>query len=108
MIDKNKKLIRDNVPQIIIDSGRMPITRELYETEFLFEAKQKLVEEANEVLDAKSHEELIEELADVLEVVYTIAAVENITKEEIENTRVLKNKNKGMFKKRIFLDSVKR
>lgn len=41
--------------------------------EFLSKLKNKLLEEAKEVLDASSSDELCEELADVLEVVHALS-----------------------------------
>ena len=62
------KLVRDNIPKIIQDDGRIVSWRKLEKTE-LFEAlRDKLLEEALEVKQA-SENTVVLEICDVLEVV---------------------------------------
>ena len=63
------KLVRDKIPDIITASGKHPVTRVLSNEEYLAELDKKLIEEGNEYQADKS----LEELADMLEVIYAIA-----------------------------------
>jgi predicted house-cleaning noncanonical NTP pyrophosphatase (MazG superfamily) len=100
------KLVRDNIPRQIQAKGQLPITKTLDQSQFIAEVKKKLIEEAQEVYTATSREELIEEIADVLEVVDALASAEGITQTEINSVREQKNLEKGTFKEKIFLESV--
>jgi predicted house-cleaning noncanonical NTP pyrophosphatase (MazG superfamily) len=96
-----KKLVRDKIPDIIKASGSTPITRILSDEEYLEALRNKLVEEASEARDNP----VIEELADIKEVIMTISKVKGYTAEEIEQARLAKSKKRGGFDKRIFLVS---
>ena len=62
------KLVRDRIPEIIEADGKKPITRILPEDEYLQKLDTKLNEEVAEYQADKS----IEEMADVLEVLFAI------------------------------------
>lgn len=95
------KLVRDNIPEIMIQNGAKPITRMLSKEEYLIELNKKLSEEVNEYLESGS----IEELADIEEVILGILDIKNLSKEELEIVRKTKVKKRGAFTKRIFLES---
>lgn len=59
------KLVRDRIPEIIKNDGKMPIMEILSDEEYLKELDKKLSEEVAEYQADKS----IEEMADILEVV---------------------------------------
>ncbi|MBU2029438.1 MAG: nucleoside triphosphate pyrophosphohydrolase [Alphaproteobacteria bacterium] len=63
--------------------------------------RHKLVEEAQEV-EAASAGELVEELADVLEVVMALAAAEGFDMAQIEAARLAKRAQRGGFDGRVF------
>lgn len=67
------KLVRDNIPNKIEANGEVAVTRILSDEEYRSELYKKLLEESNEVINAKNKEDIIEELSDVLEVVKAIA-----------------------------------
>lgn len=69
---KDGKLVRDKIPEIIEDSGKEPIIRVLDDTEYKEELLKKLYEEYNEVIEAKTKEETLEECSDVLEVLIAL------------------------------------
>lgn len=100
-----KKLVRDNIPEIIKSNGENPITRILDDEEYKKELERKLFEEYNEVLDAFGNDR-IEELADMLEVMISIAELENKTLEDIINVCEEKRKKRGGFKKKLYLEKV--
>ena len=79
------KLIRSNLPERMKKEGVYLSGRSLTDEEFAKELKNKLVEEAGEVQDTQSREDLIKELADVMEVIETLTSLRGITKEEIES-----------------------
>lgn len=96
------KLVRDKIPEIIEASGKNCETEILSEAEYL------------KMLDAKLDEELveyhkdqnIEELADLLEVIYAAAKARGYTVEQLERVRKEKAQERGGFEKRILLKSV--
>ena len=73
------KLVRDKIPEIIKDAGKEPITITLSESEYLEELDKKLNEEVAEYQADKS----IEEIADILEVIFAICKARNYTQEQI-------------------------
>ena len=73
------KLVRDKIPQIIIDAGKKPITEILSEERYLEELDKKLEEEVAEYKADKS----IEEMADVLEVLFAICEARGYSVERI-------------------------
>jgi predicted house-cleaning noncanonical NTP pyrophosphatase (MazG superfamily) len=95
------KLIRDRVTEICEAKGIKVVTRELDSEEYLQELLNKLVEEANETREDPSPEEL----ADVLEVLTSIAKTLGLAMEDIESVRKQKKVKRGGFEKRIFLIS---
>ncbi len=91
------KLIRSKLPQRMIEEGVVVNSQKLEIEEYVVQLKQKIIEEANEVSEAKSREELITELADVLEVIYAIAEATSISQSEIEQARIEKREINGCF-----------
>lgn len=102
-----KKLVRDNIPNIIESNGEFAITRTLSCEEYKNELEKKLYEEYNEVLNS-SKDDRIEELADMLEVIIALADLEGKTFGDIEKIRKLKKEKRGGFSKRIYLEDVKK
>ena len=99
-----KKLVRDNIPNIIENNNEVAITKILSDTEFRLELYKKLKEECNEVIESKETSETLEELADVFEVLKSIAQLENKNIEDVMNVANQKRIKKGGFEKRIFLE----
>jgi predicted house-cleaning noncanonical NTP pyrophosphatase (MazG superfamily) len=92
------KLIRSKLPARMEKEGVVVNAQTLEMEEYIAKLKQKIIEEATEVSESTSHEELITELADVLEVIYAIAEASNISQAEIENVRIEKREINGHFK----------
>ncbi len=97
------KLVRDRIPEIIIADGKEPIVRTLNQDEYLKELDIKLNEEVAEYQIDKS----IEEMADVLEVLYAICEARGHSIEELEDVRKEKSDARGAFKNRIYWDGNK-
>lgn len=95
---KEGKLVRDKIPEIIIADGKKPIIRILGSNEYLQELDKKLNEEISEYQADKS----IEEMADVLEVLFAICQARGHTVEELMEVRNSKREKRGGFEKKIF------
>ncbi|MFD2370961.1 nucleoside triphosphate pyrophosphohydrolase [Brevibacillus sp. GCM10020057] len=100
------KLVRDLIPEIVADSGKRAVTRVLTEEEYRKKLQEKLLEEVREYMEASSAQDSLEELADVLEVVYALAKGHGSTVEELESIRLSKSMKRGGFEKRLFLHEV--
>lgn len=101
-----KKLVRDKIPEIIEQNGGKANTRILPDWEILDALRAKLYEEVFEFLCAKTAEEMIDELADIYEVLRTIERRHPTLKTEAENRRWTKELTNGGFERCIFLESV--
>lgn len=93
------KAIRDKIPEIIKKDGYSCSVKTLSDEEFLAELEKKLSEEITEYQNNKNPEEL----ADILEIIYRIAKLRGISKEELEKIRSKKEKERGGFEKNLFL-----
>ena len=99
------KLVRDNIPNIIKSNGEIPITRILDNDEYKKELENKLYEEYQEVLSS-SGDDRIEELADMLEIIKTLANLENKTLNDVILVAEQKNKKRGDLDEKIYLEKV--
>ena len=99
------KLVRDKIPEIIKNNGGNPEFEILNDESYVESLKEKLFEECKEVINAKTKQEITEELADVMEVMLCIGKIYGIDFEDIEKTRKIKNEKRGSFESRIFLKS---
>ncbi|MCK5021197.1 MAG: nucleoside triphosphate pyrophosphohydrolase [Candidatus Peribacteraceae bacterium] len=97
------KLVRDKIPDIIQNKGKVPITHLASDNEYLEKLKDKLVEEVDEFLESSDKEEL----ADILEVIHAICYYFNIDNQDLEFLRKKKSEQRGGFSNRIILDEVK-
>lgn len=102
------KLVRDKIPVIIQASGKRCIVRIAEKDERLCYIAKKLHEEAQELTSAITKEAVQEEIADVMQVLDTIALLFGITREEIETTKKTKNEKRGSFEKFIILEEVEK
>lgn len=98
----HRKLIRDRIPEVIEASNGQFKTRVLEKGEFEKELRKKLLEESKE-LAKTPRTKLLNELADVLEIVKSIASHHKISFLKIEEYQEDKRKKRGGFKKRLFL-----
>ena len=96
---KYHKAIRDKIPEIIKKDGYSCNVNTLSDEEFLVEIEKKLSEEVAEYQNDKNPEEL----ADIIEVIYRIAEIRGVSKEELEKIRIKKVEKRGSFKNNLFL-----
>ena len=98
----HNKLVRDKIPEIIENAGKTSVTHILSDDEYLSELDKKLNEECAEYQADKS----IEELAEMLEVMYAIAEARGWSLSELEAVRREKAEKRGGFKEKIYLEYV--
>lgn len=101
-VKRYNKLVRDKIPEIIEASGRKCITEVLLDKEYLQMIDAKLDEELDEYHKGPN----IEELADLVEVIYAAAVARGYTIEQLEQARKEKAADRGGFEKRILLKEV--
>lgn len=100
-----EKLVRDKAPSIMKGEGITSEMRIMEHEEYILKLKAKILEEAREVA-AATHEELLEELADVLEVVHCLARANGFAVDDIERERVSKFERRGGFEDKIYISHV--
>lgn len=96
------KLVRDKIPEIIEKDNRKCSVRILDDEEYIKAIDAKLDEELAEY----NKDQNLEELADILEVIYAAAEARGYTIDELERLREEKAEKRGRFKKRLFLENV--
>lgn len=96
------KLVRDMIPAIIESSGKTCTTEILSDDEYLRMIDAKLDEELNEF----HKDQNIEELADLMEVIYAAVIARGYTIEQLEKVRAEKAEKRGAFQKKILLVEV--
>lgn len=95
------KLVRDRIPDIIRRQGEKPVVRILEDEEYTLCLEGKLDEEVAEYHRDKN----LEELADILEVVFALAENLGASREELLDVYRQKNEKRGGFADRVFLIS---
>lgn len=96
------KLVRDEIPQIIEQTGKKSTWEKMTDEQYFDALKTKLLEEANEYIESND----IGELADLFEVAYALLDYLGINLGELESIRINKREQRGGFEKRIFLKEV--
>lgn len=94
------KLVRDKIPEIIKQSGKEPVTRIAADAEYWQRLKDKLHEEVHEFVQNDD----VDELADILEVIYALAEAKGVSKEGLEGKREKKAQERGGFKDKVILE----
>ncbi len=99
---KYDKLIRDRIPEMIGKNGQEAKIRRLTDKEYLIKLDEKLDEEL-----AEYHADgNVEELADLLEVIYAAALARGCTAEQLDRIRREKAEKRGVFKEKLLLEEV--
>ena len=94
---KQEKLWRDKAVDLLEKMGSKIHWEKLSEEQFAEQLRIKLLEEAEEVCSAKSTEELIEELADLLEVISSFCELHDVTLQDIVELQTKKRNERGGF-----------
>lgn len=101
---KRKKLVRDLIPLEIQNSGRNPIVKVLSENDFKKELEEKLIEEHSEYINSKSNDEL----AEMMEVIFSLANVNGLSEREMLDLVYSKRAKKGGFQKKLYLEKIEK
>jgi predicted house-cleaning noncanonical NTP pyrophosphatase (MazG superfamily) len=102
--DKYPKLVRDKIPELVESQNKKATVRILTDdNEYLNFLLSKLVEEATELANAKSEDNQLEELADVLEVVEAIIVLKKLNQSDISKIQDQKRQERGGFKERLLM-----
>ena len=99
---KYNKLVRDRIPEIIEASCKSCVTEILSDEAYLRMVDAKLDEELAEYHSDQN----VEELADLLEVIYAAAVARGYTLEQLESVRAAKAEKRGAFANKILLKEV--
>jgi predicted house-cleaning noncanonical NTP pyrophosphatase (MazG superfamily) len=95
------KLVRDRIPELAAATGQPGSFRQAAtEAEYALSLRAKLLEEAQEAATA-SPATLVEELGDVLQVLYALAEQAGGAAAEIECARVRKARTHGAYTRRL-------
>ena len=98
------KLVRDCIPDIIVESGNTCISRSCKSIqEFRSFLREKMIEEVDEFLEEPSEEEA----ADIYEVLRALTNLYNIYMEDVVIVADNKRSKRGGFDDGIILESVK-
>lgn len=101
------KLVRDKIPDIIRNNGEEPITKVLADDEYKLELEKKLNEELVETLEATGIDR-ITEMGDMLEVMISLAKLENKSLDDIIKACKTNREKRGGFENKIFLCGVEK
>jgi predicted house-cleaning noncanonical NTP pyrophosphatase (MazG superfamily) len=101
------KLIRDKLPAIFRSEG-IEISSKILENDadYLKSLKDKLMEEAQEAVEATTELHMQEELADVLEAIRALCLACGFTYEKVEALRQQKREAKGSYETRVYANFI--
>lgn len=99
---KYNKLVRDQVPKLIEESGRKQVSRTLNEAEYEQALMDKIVEEIEEYRVSNNEEEI----ADIYEVLDCLVKLKDYEPMHIDYLRLIKREARGSFHNRILLEEV--
>jgi len=93
------KLVRDRIPEVIKSEGRNCVVRTLRDDDARKMLSEKILEEAGEFIQNPS----MEEMADILEILYSLMKKHGWRPEDVERIRAEKSLKRGSFDKNVFL-----
>jgi predicted house-cleaning noncanonical NTP pyrophosphatase (MazG superfamily) len=99
------KMWRDKGIELMENMGSRITWRYLNDIEYDQQLRIKLLEEAEEVQSAISRDEIIAELADVLEVIDALSTLHNIKPDEISFIQTKKSNERGGFFAKKFIEA---
>ncbi len=93
------KLVRDKIPEIIVQKGGKPVIHVANEEVYWQKLKEKLQEEVDEFMK----DENMEEIADITEVLDAIVDYKKFNPVEVQQIKDKKAEERGRFNDRIIL-----
>lgn len=103
MVPAYNKLVRDRIPEIIRQAGAGCRTRTLSGEELRSALTTKLDEEIAEYRHASTDRDRLEELGDVLEVLYALARYHGSSPDQLLAVNAAKRQTRGGFEKALWL-----
>jgi predicted house-cleaning noncanonical NTP pyrophosphatase (MazG superfamily) len=100
---KQNKLWRDKAIDLLEKNGSKIHWTRLNDHDFAVQLKAKFMEEAQEVYNASTRQALLEELADIVEVMHALGHVHSFTLEDIIAVQRKKQQDRGGFTARMFV-----
>ena len=101
------KLVRNGVPKLVYEENGELNYFHLKGEKCINVLKDKLLEEAQEVIDAENVDETTDEIGDVLDVLNALVKATKINKRQLKKIHRKKYRKKGGFKKGIFAYFIK-
>jgi predicted house-cleaning noncanonical NTP pyrophosphatase (MazG superfamily) len=102
---KFAKLVRDKIIDHQLTTGAITTYRQLDPNEHKNELVNKIIEESQEITQAKP-EEIAMEIADVQQALDDLKEKCGFTNEDIAKAQAMKNEKNGAFKKGLYIDYV--
>lgn len=96
------KLVRDYIPDQIVKNNLSVMYSFADERDYKLYLERKLVEEVTEYLESNSPEEL----ADILEVIFSLAKEQDLNERALMKIRKAKAKRAGAFENKIILKEI--
>ena len=96
------KLVRDRIPEIIIEDGRTPV----YHIADIEEYKRELFRKVEEELNEFREDPCVEEAADLVEAVYALLEAHNHFLFDVAEAGMRKNAIVGGFSRGVILEKV--
>ena len=100
------KLIRDKIPKIIEENNKVYNIEIMNDEQYKNKINLKILEEVQELLESRKHEERVNELADTYKILEVYIAVNDIDAREVEVKKESKLLLRGGFKDKILLIDV--
>jgi len=97
------KLVRDKIPEIIEANGSVAEIKTLSREELLGHLKRKILEEGQELVESEKLEDTKKEMADVLEIIRSLAEELDVPMSDIEGLMNDRAEKRGRFKNRTYL-----
>ncbi len=98
------KLVRDKIPEIVRQKGIEPAAQSAEgDQEYLEFILKKIVEEAQELSEAHSDSNIVEEIADVYEIIDALIALKELSKADILDVQNEKREKRGAFNDRLIM-----
>lgn len=103
---KYDKLVRNNIPEIIEKTGKKCIVKAAAGDEINTYLHKKFIEEVEELCNATTKEDQIEEMADILSVLREFCRINKLLFADAVYKQLAKDTEKGDFSKHIILIEV--